>query len=109
MNYTRVLHNQVVRLGVGLILLAAIFTVTLSRIGFTYASNDRPGDMGLDAPTIPQQQEADDRESEANLPYLFAVFIVTWAAFFAHVFVMSRRQREMQREIEALKMALAER
>ena len=48
-------------------------------------------------------------EPEANLPFLFAVFIITWAAFFAYVFYVSRRQREMQSEIEALKQALDER
>ncbi len=46
---------------------------------------------------------------EANLPFLFAVFIITWAAFFVYVFYVSRRQREMQGEIEALKRALEER
>ena len=48
-------------------------------------------------------------EPEANLPFLFAVFIITWAAFFAYVFYVSRHQREMQSEIEALKHALDER
>ena len=46
---------------------------------------------------------------EANLPYLFAVYIITWAAFFAYVFYVSRRQREMQAEIDALKRALESR
>lgn len=54
----------------------------------------------------PAQQGSDP---EANLPFLFAVFIITWAAFFVYVFYVSRRQREMQREIEALKRALEER
>ena len=49
------------------------------------------------------------RDPEANLPFLFAVFIITWAAFFVYVFYMSRRQREMQNEIDALKRALQER
>ena len=49
------------------------------------------------------------RDPEANLPFLFAVFIITWAAFFVYVFYVSRKQREMQREIEALKRALEER
>lgn len=52
------------------------------------------------------QQQA---RGEAELPWLFAVYIITWAAFFGYVFVMSRRQREMRAEIEALKRALAER
>ncbi len=54
----------------------------------------------------PTQQGSDP---EANLPFLFAVFIITWAAFFVYVFYVSRKQREMQREIEALKRALEER
>lgn len=54
----------------------------------------------------PQQQ---GRQPEANLPFLFAVFLITWAAFFAYVFVMSRRQKEMRREIEALQQVLDER
>ena len=41
-----------------------------------------------------------------NLPYLFAVYVVTWAVFFVYVFVFSRRQREMEREIRQLKQAL---
>ena len=46
---------------------------------------------------------------ESELPWLFAVYIITWAVFFGYVFVISRRQREMRREIEALKRALADR
>ena len=52
------------------------------------------------ADTLAQQQRGD-----AELPWLFAVYTITWAAFFAYVFIMSRRQREMQREIDALKRA----
>ena len=55
---------------------------------------------------IVAEEHGDDPES--NLPFLFAVFFITWAAFFAYVFVMSRRQREMRREIEVLKRVLAE-
>ena len=63
-------------------------------------------------PGAPGQQIAPQEEKndpEANLPFLFAVFIITWAAFFAYLFLTARRQREMQREIEALKAVLAER
>ena len=56
--------------------------------------------------SAPQEQGGDP---EANLPFLFAVYIITWGAFFAFVFYMSRRQREMQGEIEALKRALTQR
>lgn len=45
---------------------------------------------------------------ESELPWLFAVYIITWAAFFGYIFVVSRRQREMRSEIEALKRAVAD-
>jgi CcmD family protein len=57
---------------------------------------------------LPEQHEGVPSDPEANLPFLFAVYIVTWAAFFAYVFFMGRRQREMQSDIEALKRALTE-
>ncbi len=41
-----------------------------------------------------------------NLPYLFAAFAVTWVAFFIYVFFVSRRQHELEREIQELKRAL---
>lgn len=42
----------------------------------------------------------------ANLPFLFAAFAVTWIAFFAYVWFVSRRQQELRREIEELRNAL---
>ena len=61
-----------------------------------------------DAPTVAASAEvpAQQQRGESELPWLFAVYAITWAAFFAYVFIMSRRQREMQREIDALKRAL---
>ena len=41
-----------------------------------------------------------------NLVYLFAAYAVFWLATFAFVFSMSRRQKHLQREIEALRKAL---
>ena len=60
------------------------------------------------APAVAASTEisAQQQRGEAELPWLFAVYAITWAAFFAYVFIMSRRQREMQREIDALKRAL---
>ena len=46
---------------------------------------------------------------ESELPWLFAVYIITWAMFFGYIFMISRRQREMRVEIEALKRALEDR
>lgn len=42
---------------------------------------------------------------ETNLGYLFAIYTVTWLAFFGYVFILSRRQRDLQREIAQLKGA----
>lgn len=38
-----------------------------------------------------------------NLGYLFAIYIVTWAGFFAYMFLVSRRQRDLEREIRQLR------
>ena len=54
---------------------------------------------------VAQEQNSDP---EANLPFLFAVYIITWGGFFAYAFAMSRRQREMQRELDALKAVIAD-
>ncbi len=75
--------------------------------GTAYAASG--SDDRVDEPAAPPQQDAQDSDPEANLPYLFAVYIITWGGFFAYVFYMSRRQREMQRELDALKRALNER
>jgi CcmD family protein len=41
-----------------------------------------------------------------NLVYLFAAYAVFWVVTFVFVFSMSRRQKRLQREIEALRRAL---
>lgn len=41
-----------------------------------------------------------------NLVYLFAAYAVFWVVTFAFVFSIARRQKNLQREIEALKRAL---
>ena len=76
-------------------------------VGTAFAGDHGPQQGPLQ--TTGQAQEGQGSDPEANLPYLFAVYIVTWAAFFGYVFVMSRRRRETQREIEALRIVLAER
>jgi CcmD family protein len=42
----------------------------------------------------------------ANLPFLFVAFAVTWIAFFAYAFFMSRRQHELSKEIAELRGTL---
>ena len=53
--------------------------------------------------------QASGSNPEANLPFLFAVYILTWAGFFGYAFYMSRRQRDMRRDIDALRQALRDR
>jgi CcmD family protein len=90
----------------GLALLAASLLVALLAPGApALASETEP----LQAQAAATAQESGQRgEPEANLPYLFAVYIITWLAFFGYVFFMSRRQRDMQREIDELKRAISE-
>ena len=45
---------------------------------------------------------------ESNLPYLFGGFAVVWVGFFGYVFFLHRRERELRREIEALRRELGE-
>ena len=56
----------------------------------------------------PQATAANDGP-EANLPYLFAAYTVTWIGFFAYLYYLSQRQRSLRREVEALREALEER
>ena len=63
-------------------------------------------DHAVSATTLAQASGSDP---EANLPFLFAVYILTWAGFFGYAFYMSRRQRDMRRDIDALRQALRNR
>ena len=38
-----------------------------------------------------------------NIPYLFAAFAITWAVFFLYVFFTSRRQDELEQDMEILR------
>ena len=65
------------------------------------ASYDNP--PIYDDAAAPQSDPEPGDDPDPNLGYLFGVYIVTWAGFFGYAFMMSRRQREMQREIVALR------
>ncbi len=43
-----------------------------------------------------------------NLPYLFAALAISWIAFFAYVFFLSRRQSELEKEVKLLRLKLEE-
>ena len=107
MNYTRSLRNSL--RGAVLISVLAGFMAISHETTAAFSFDDGPGASIVETSGVPQAQEAEGRDPEANLPFLFAVFFITWGTFFGYIFVMSRRQREMQREIDALKMALTER
>jgi len=47
--------------------------------------------------------------TDSNLGFLFAAFAVTWAGFFGYVFYVALRQRDLRREVRALRRALEER
>jgi len=73
--------------------------------------------MFLSSAAIPAMAQPDTQDQaattvsdpEANLPYLFAVYAVTWVAFFAYLYYLSQRQQSLRRELEELREALAER
>lgn len=76
-----------------------LLTATLIPVTMVNAYDEPPA-------VIAAELSAQQQRGEAELPWLFAVYAITWAAFFGYVFIMSRRQREMQREIDTLKRAL---
>ncbi len=47
--------------------------------------------------------EREEGKLETSLGYLFAVFALTWALFFAYVLYMGRKQRVLQHEIARLR------
>ncbi len=101
MRYIRVFHRGLLLAAMAVALAAMPFAAAHAQISpqAPYAVSDES--------TPPPQPQAQESDGDSELPWLFAVFFVTWATFFAYVFIMSRRQREMQREIDVLKRVLA--
>lgn len=86
-------------------LCGATLIIALSALSWpdAFASTFEMRPEGVEA-TVPAQEDVPD-DPEGNLPYLFAVFIVTWGAFFGYLIYISRRQSDMAREIDALQAA----
>ena len=89
-----------------------LITLTLATALFAallVASPAAAAPSAQDTTSQPQAESSEDRGPEANLPYLFAAYTVTWVGFFAYLYYVSQRQRALRREVEALREALEER
>ena len=91
-----------------LVLAMATLVLGFWHAGDVHGSDDVPSAPNAEGRVSAEQHE-DNGDGDSELPWLFAVFFITWAAFFGYVLFMSRRQREMRREIDALRRALEER
>ena len=58
--------------------------------------------------SFPDRSMTQNEGPESNLKFLFAVFFITWLAFFAYVFFLSRRLKSMKQEINDLRSHLGE-
>ena len=58
--------------------------------------------------SFPERPMTQNEGPESNLIFLFAVFFITWLAFFAYVFFLSRRLKSMKQEINDLRSHLGE-
>ena len=65
--------------------------------------------LAIAAPTAMAAASAQDAPGESNLGFLLAGTLLTWAGFFAYAFYISRKNRDLRREIEELQRLLDER
>ena len=105
-NFTRPPRSGV-RLGRATVALVALLLLAVALAAPAAAlAYDGPVDTAAGR-TVQGAEHGDSAGNpEANLPFLFAVFIVTWAMFFAYVAYMARKQRSMQQEIEILRASV---
>ena len=87
-----------------LLALAVLLSAALWGHVVVQASHDNPPTHS--GAMAPQSDPEPGDDPDPNLGFLFGVFIVTWAGFFGYAFMMSRRQREMQREIAELRAVI---
>ena len=108
MSYTSAFSDMNFRLISLLIAIAIMLTVAFTASAPVRAAEVATESSGIENSIAPEQQ-AQVSGPDSNLEFLFAVFIITWAAFFGYIFYLSRRQREMRKEIDALTRALDDR
>ena len=65
--------------------------------------------LALTAPAALAAPAAQDAPGESNLGYLLAGTLLTWAGFFAYAIYLTRKNRDLRREVEDLRRLLAER
>ena len=80
-----------------------LFILLISAVVVTAAFNSVR--VYAESGTVPETQQ---NGPEANLKYLFAVFILVWAFFFGYIFFLSRRLKEMKNEVAILKKIISE-
>ena len=76
--------------------LAGVLFICKDFVGMNFLSAD---------PLVGSSSEADGPAD--NLKFLFAVFFITWLAFFAYIFFLSKRLSGMKREVEELRKSMA--
>ncbi len=86
---------------------AAVVAALMLALGTIEASVFAAGDSAGSAAAggVPQE----NTNTSTNLGYLFAIYIITWAGFFAYMFIVSRRQRSLEREIRNLRQLVTDR
>ena len=86
---------------------AAVVLAALSALGTVEASVFAAADSAGSAAAggVPQE----NTNTSTNLGYLFAIYIITWAGFFAYIFLVSRRQRSLEREVRNLRKLVTDR
>ena len=94
----------------GLVLRPLVILLIVSTVFLSYLVLPGEGAVipAMAQPDIQDQATTSSRDPEANLPYLFAVYAITWVVFFAYLYYLSQRQQNLRREVEELREALSE-
>ena len=89
----------------GLVLKASVALLIVSIILLSSAALPAMAQQDTSGQATTPESSSDP---EANLPYLFAVYAITWVIFFAYLYYLSQRQQYLRREVEELRQALSE-
>lgn len=78
-----------------------IVTIVMAILGFIIFSGYFVDVIYAESPSADSVNS--DSGPESNLDYLFAVFFLTWLAFFGYLFFLSRRLKAIKKEVFLLK------